>query len=625
MNELLCKLILSCTLAGPGAKPVDELTYGTVLFDYFQESYSEALVTTLVAEERGFQGDDPVRFELAKGSFAFKEQLYDLASDTFGALDPAELTDLDQQRLAFHLAREYHRRGDWGALEERLAQIDLGKSWRGKLKTHPEVEYMRADLAVSAGDFAGAQAALDRIPENNPFLAYGLFNLGVALREQDVDAAAVAFERVSELKPVDAESYDLSQRAKLALAFLATEREAQTEAAAVLEQLPAEGRYRDTALAAYGSLAMGQGEYELAARIWLTLKDQPYWTPSTAAARLGFPLSLENLASQELALAQYRRAEDTFETRLASLNRLADRAADPEWIRELLYTFSTPEIDSEEQAALMERWQAELGHTDWLEWLASETVHGLLTDWRALLDDQLWLEQVPANLAALEEVATEQRSRGQRARTLLHEDELLSNRAQLQEQLAGLNARMATLSARKPEPSWPWMQELGTDPERELLGRLEKMAAMIQTHFSQKDRKKWLARIDRLKGVVFWEQTVEHASRLQSLRRTARETAAVLADVDERVARVRSAEADFVAGIETDFLLLAQRAATVRESIAAAVQEREERLAGEIRRGMRDEMQQVQQYLLVTRIAIARTADQLAGGPVPDSVPENTP
>ena len=51
---------------------------------------------------------------------------------------------------------------------------------------------------------------------------------------------------------------------------------------------------------------MDNGDYELAARVWLTLRQQDYWTPSTAAARLGYPLTLEQLASRELALQQYR-------------------------------------------------------------------------------------------------------------------------------------------------------------------------------------------------------------------------------------------------------------------------------------------------------------------------------
>lgn len=630
MKEFLCKLILSCTLAGPGAKPVDELTYGTVLFDYFQAEHSAALVTAMVAEAQGLRGEDTVRFELAEGSFAFSDGMFDTAAATFAAIDPAELTDIDQQRLAFHLAREFHRRGDWGDLDAQLARIDLGKNWRGKIKSHPEVEYMRADLALERQDFAGAQQALAMVPEDSPFRAYGLFNLGVALKDKDTEGAAAAFTELAALDAIDEQTFDLVQRSKLALAFLANERQSQADAARVLEQLPASGRYRDTALAAYGSLAMGQGEYELAARIWMTLRDEPYWTPSTAAARLGFPISLEHLAVQDaatqdsagaaanrsptrnMALQQYRRAESTFEARLTALDSLSERARDPEWIRALLETFSTPDADEQAQADLMLRWQQELGHTDWLEWLASETVHGLLSDWRSLLSEQQWLSQVPEQLEALEQVAGEQRRRGARAKEMLYENQLLQHREQLSAQLGDLNGAIGTLSGVAPQMDWEWMLEIGTAEERRTLTRLQAMQTQVTERYTGADRQKWLERINRLKGTILWQQTTEHASRLQALRSTAGEAAQMLASVDESLERVQNAEAQFVAGVETNFVLLADRVEEAQAAVAGAVADREEQLAREIRRGMRNEMLQVRQYLLVTRIAIARTTDQLA-------------
>ncbi|MFK7914312.1 MAG: hypothetical protein AB8B93_10395 [Pseudomonadales bacterium] len=625
MKEFLCKLILSCTLAGPGAKPVDELTYGTVLFDYFQEEHSAALVTAMVADVQGLRGEDTVRFDLAEGSFAFSAGLFDTAAAAFAEIDSAELTDIDQQRLAFHLAREYHRRGAWGDLQDQLGRIDLGANWRGKVRSHPEVEYMRADLALEQQDFDTARSALALIPEDSAFRAYGLFNLGVSLKTSDTDAASAAFSELAELRAVDSQTFDLIQRSKLALAFLANEQESQADAARVLEQLPASGRYRDTALAAYGSLAMGQGEYELAARIWMTLRDEPYWTPSTAAARLGFPISLEHLASQDgsgsasqaMALQQYRRAESTFEARLTALDSLSEQARDPDWIRELLATFSTPDVAADTQADLMERWQEQLGHTDWLEWLASETVHGLLSDWRSLLSDQQWLEQVPAELGALEQVAQEQRRRGAAAKSALYEDRLVDQRQQLSGRLGGLNSAITTLTSVEPQMDWQWMQEIGTADERKTLARLQSMQALVSERYTGADRQKWLDRITRLRGTILWQQTTEHATRLQALRQTAAQAAEMLASVDQSLERVQNAESQFVAGVETDFVLLADRVDTVRDAVAAAVADREERLAQEIRRGMRNEMQQVQQYLLVTRVAIARTADQLALADLP--------
>ena len=202
MKALLCQLILSCTPPAIEAKPVDELSYGTVLYGYFQEDYQDAMLSALVAEAQDRRGEDTVRFDLALGSFAFNDGMYAYAADVFARVDPSELNDLDKMRLSFHLAREYHRRGDWTGLEAELARIDLGKNWRGKLKHHPEVEYMRAELAVHKGDFTTARSHLDLLPKREPLRAYGLYNLGVALRESDAARSLDVFSELADMPRV---------------------------------------------------------------------------------------------------------------------------------------------------------------------------------------------------------------------------------------------------------------------------------------------------------------------------------------------------------------------------------------------------------------------------------------
>ena len=428
MKAFFCELIFSCAVAAPGAMPVDELTYRNMLYSYYQQDNQQALVAALVAREQGREGDNPVRFDLARGSFAFSDGMYGYARETFDSVAEGELTDLDRMRLAFHLAREYHRRQDWAQLGPQLEKIDLGKSWLGRRKFHPEVEFMRAELAVHTGRYADAEAALARLDEEDPLRAYGLFNLGVAMREaEDLEGAERALQALAATPLEDednAELADLKERAKLALSFVARERQQPRNAEAVLGALPAESRYRDLAMAAYGGLAMETEDYELAARIWMTLQQQDYWTSSTAQARLGFPVSLEKLASQDMALLQYRAAEQSFQNRLAVLTDLNEQAADPIWVRGLLLVFSAPDRDQQRMNQIMDRWEEQLGHTDWIEWLATEATHEVLLEWRELLGMQDWLDQLPGELASFEEVAVERKRRAATARTMLHDEGL---------------------------------------------------------------------------------------------------------------------------------------------------------------------------------------------------------
>lgn len=610
--KFLCELILSCTLSVAGAKPIDELTYGTVLYEYYQQDYAAAMLATLVAEEQGYVGDNPIRFELAKGSFAFSDAMYDYARETFEGVPQEELTDIDQMRLAFHLAREYQRREDWQRLGEQLERIDLGKTWLGREKFHPEVEYMRADLAVQRSDFTAAQNALRKLKRDDPLKAYGLFNLGVAYKGSgDLPSARDVFSELAGMEADSDEAHDLVQRARLALAFIARQQDDPVEAANVLGALPADGRYRDIAMASYGGLAMDNGDYQLAARIWLTLQNQQYWTTSTATARLGFPISLENLASREMALAQYRNAEASFEARLTSLNALSRQSEDPSWVRGILNVFSAPERDAGQMSIVMQEWQEQLGHTDWLEWLSTERVHKVLLQWRELEGMDVWLGHLPETISAYEELSHEQKRRSAAARSLLVDRELLISRDRLAQRSVDIATRLRALDAQQPTPDADWMLMLANDEEAEFIGDLAEMRSMV-ARMNATDQVKWHRRLERLNGVVFWTLVVESSERIRALQRKLNENNLLLEDVDQRIARVQGAERQFVAGVETDFLNFIDRANAISDQVRTARDRREVMLAQEVKAGMQREMRQVEQYLLVTRIAIARATDQLA-------------
>jgi len=613
MKALLCGLILACGQSGPEPKAVDELTYGTVLYHYYQQDHQQALLATLVAEAQQRLGEDRLRFELAKGSFAFSDGMYGYARDVFAAVDPSALNELDRMRLAFHLAREYHRRGDWSALDAELARIDLGRTWFGRAKHHPEVEFMRAELAMERAEFPAALDALERLGRDDPLKAYGLFNLGVVQRAGgDLAGARRSFETLMGTEGRGSEAFDLRQRARLALAIIAREQHRPADAEAVLASLPGAGRYRDIALAAYAGLAADNGDHELAARIWMTLQQQDYWTSATAAAHIGFPVSLEKLASQEQALRQYQAAEARFENRLAALTTLSDQADDPLWVQGLLLAFADPEPDPRALGRQMQRWERELGHTNWLEWLATEDVQNVLTEWRELLAMNRWLEDLPGDLAAFEEITQEQQRRAALARTLLYDEELLAKREALADRIEGAAAELASLRAAAPEPSAAWLPRLATPEQRELIGELSELEETLNAHMSAPEQERWRPRLERLRGVLFWQLVDASAVRLRELDKALAANRALLAEVDERIGRVRDAEDRFVAGVGTDFLAFADRARRLQADVDAAIDSRGRALAAELKRGMDRERREVERYLLVTRIAIARATDRLA-------------
>lgn len=626
MKGFFCELLFFCAGLDPAAAPLPDLTYREVLFHHYQDDHETALVHTLVADELGRFGDDTARFRLAEGSFAFSERMFGYAEQRFEALAEDELTELERMRLAFHLSREFYRRGDWASLEGQLERIDLGRTWLGRSKHHPEVAFMRAQLALARGDFAGSEVALEAIEPRNPLYAYGLYNLGVAYRESgDNVTAADTFAQLASMKATSEDAFDLLQRARLALAYLRRDLGEATDAEALLTALPSDSRYRDQALASYAQLAMDTEDYELAARIWLTLQNQDYWTPSTASARLGFPASLEMLASSEAALTQYRAAEASFEQRLATLDELSERSTDPDWVSGLLSVFAARELDDDRLRDTVARWQSELGHTDWLEWLAAEDVHDVLLQWRDLGEMKRYLDELPRDLDVFEELADEQRRRALLARELVGADGLLNKRERLAAALTQREAEISQTRQAAIEPTLEWMQRLATDDELPLLAELDRMAEVGELALPERKKERWAYRVNRLRGTVYWTIVNDRNARLRALAKEVAEQRVVLEDIDARIARVNEAETNLVGGVVTDYSQFRDRALAISDRVDVALYDRQEMLAQQIRRGMRGEQQRLQQYLLVTRVAIARATDQLAAVPELELDPQVAP
>ena len=263
----------------------------------------------------------------------------------------------------------------------------------------------------------------------------------------------------------------------------------------------------------------------------------------------------------------------------------------------------------------MSAWREQLGRDDWLQWLASEDVHQVLLEWRELNGMAGWLGTLPVRLEALDEVAVERRRRTAVAREMIHREDLLGRRASLEVDIDEAAQRLQSLKASPATFTEAWMHQLATEQELELLQELSDLAdgaRMAQAHMAPEDQDRFVKRVRRLEGTVFWQIADQRAGRLRMLDKSLAEDRQLLADVDERIARIAGAEASFAAGVETDFLILAERTETLRSRVTSARNSREDMLAAALRRGMEQEAREVEGYLATARIAIARATDQLA-------------
>jgi len=621
IKALLCELLFACLLAAPGPRTPDELAYRQMLFAYYQNDYTGALVETLVAEARGTLGEDPTRFLLARGSLAFAEGLGRMSDQAFGSLSADSLNEIDRMRLAFHRSRAYYRDGDLVSMAAELEQIRFETGWFGRERQHPEVAFMRAEAAIGTGDFAAAEQHLAAIPEADEHLGYGLFNLAVAERAAgDTAGAHRALDRLARLPLESVAGVDLVQRGRLAWALLSGETGALLEAQELLERLPAEGRYRDQALAIYGDLAMGRGDYRLAARIWLTLLQNDGWNAGRARAEVGLPLSLEALQAPERALGAWHQAANRFEARLASLHELSALTANAGWAAGLLAAHLP--TDSKPRAEPPPGLADSFGTDAWLAWLARDDVSRLIGEWRDLHEMHAELDALPARLAALQEVKQERRRRSAQARSALADRSLEARRHALAERIERLNTAFTALAA----PGRPLDDELAhalaTPPARALLERLTTLETGLAQSAPAAESAELERRLQRLRGLVLWEIAEARSARTRELALELRAARTLLVEVDARIARLARAEADLEAGIAVDFRQFRDRSERLTRAVAAQMEHREAALAAAFRDAVQEELQRVDEYLLTARIAIARTTDRLAAAAVPE-VPES--
>jgi hypothetical protein len=480
---------------------------------------------------------------------------------------------------------------------------------------------MRAEAALAAGDFATAERYLGMLESDQDHLGYGLYNLAVAQRAAGEPAAAHAtLERLADLPLASQPGRDLIQRGRLAYAVTTGEIADPLDAQAVLARLPAAGRYRDRALAAYGKLAMNRADYALAARIWLTLQEGDNWGEGRAVAELGLPTALEALGVPDQALTAWHRAADRFEARLTTLQNLQARTlrattASPAWTGELLRAHlpERPAGDGLLPPGIAETFGTEA----WLAWLAREDVNQLISEWRDLARMQDWLDTLPEQLAALEQVKQERHRRSAAARSRLAEQALDERRLELLARIDTLGFEIAELAdpTRPLDPAT--LAALANVDEQALLARIDVLHRNLANGAASAEHDPLAARVARLHGVVLWRVAEARSTRARSLTRELTAKRGQLAGIEARIARLERAEAELQAGVGTDFQLLAERAADLANTVTIQLDEREAAIAAALERAIEDEVQRLGEYLLAARVAIARTTDQLAATGTP--------
>lgn len=406
-NATSCDWLLGCPIAAAVAIATD-LQYRSVLYPAFQDQHEQALVESMSL--LALAGEDSIarrHLQLAQLNAASALGMHDVVDEVAARLDAEQTEPRLHIRLAFLHARDCHARQAWACLKDSLQQFDEARRELHDAAAVPasidaEVSFMRAELATAEGDFDRAHYIIStELSPKDSFRAYALFNLGVKLRTAGVpNRAERVFTYLTSMPVYTDDALDLKTRARIALSTINLQRTQSASAEATLRDAPAEGRYHEQFMASFGTRAMEHGDYELAARIWLTLANEAPWSSAGKTAQVAYPMCLEHIADPNVALTQYRDAEARFEQRLVDLGVLATRTQDHAWDARLLDALARPAETNVSDPTLSE-WRARIGHDDWLYWFNADSTQAQLLQLRDLERISAALaDPVPAPFAA---------------------------------------------------------------------------------------------------------------------------------------------------------------------------------------------------------------------------------
>ncbi len=395
----LCDWLFGCLVPASVATPAD-LVYRSVLYPLYQDDNERTLVLAMAVSARptDYQPDAAERLQLAQVASAFAIGARSIALEASDVLKGESPGPQEKIRLAFLSARDSYRRQEWAGLDTALATIARTRKVLPATPAIPssvdaEIAFMRAELATVRGDFDRAQYIISsEIPPQDSLRAYALFNLGVVLHTSGIaNRAERVFTRLVSMPVYTQDALDIKERARVALSVVNLQRTQSASAEAVLRDAPARGRYHDQFMVSSAARAMEHADYELAARIWLTLVNEAPWSTAGKTAQVAYPMCLEHIAAPNVVLAQYRDAQAKFERRLADLTELTRRTGDPVWIKSLLRSLEKPPHAALSHDPTVAEWRGRLGHDDWLTWFNADATQAQFRELAELERMSSWL------------------------------------------------------------------------------------------------------------------------------------------------------------------------------------------------------------------------------------------
>jgi tetratricopeptide (TPR) repeat protein len=610
LGALVAVFVLPTSASAKNVKPdpdglqpqdVKDLSYGDVLFYFYQDDYFDSITRLLAAQQLNRLPNTQGEAELLLGGLYLSLGEHVEAGKIFERLLAGNTSENVRNKAWFYLGKVWYQRGYLDESERALKQV----SERIQPRISAERYMLLAQIMLREQRYDDAIATLSAWHGPPDWTAYAEFNLGVALvRKGRLPEAVSHLDQVGRMETASQELLALRDKANLALGFAYLQAERAADARPILQRVRLDGPYSSKALLGVGWADSAVGEFKRALVPWLALRKRNLLDSAVQESYLTVPYAYNQLGASGQAAEFYNSAIESFDAESKRIDDSIEQIRSGNLLDRLL--------DDDKKSTLTWYWQLktlpDAPESRYLyQLLASNEFQEGLKNYRELnfmsrnLDD--WREDLSAfdnMLDTRQEAYSEQVPKADAVMAATDLDALTQKRVDFESRINQIEKSNDVAA-------------LGTPEEQQNWTRLKHIDDYLAMHPDDPELADMRDRLRLLKGVMYWRLSESFKARVWNERRSVKELEASLVDTQKRAVQVKQARLGMPSnngGFATRVTAVRARMDQVQQRLAALSLRQNRYLQTLAIRELQTQKQRIEIYQVQARYELAAIYDK---------------
>ncbi|UTW46093.1 hypothetical protein KFE80_04135 [bacterium SCSIO 12696] len=575
---------------------VQDLRYGTALYQYFQNNYQAALTELLIAEERGGIQNHGDAGELMRGGLNLALDMEPQATEVFERLISSDTPESVRNAAWFYLGKLRYQQGHWQGADSSLQRVqgDLPKAMADELQS------LAINIALKQQNYVQAEQMFGQQTELTPWLPYIYYNLGTAhIRDGNRELGVGYLDALTGLELEEEEHRALKDKALAASGYTLMLAEDYQGAMNRFIQVRLHSPLIQRALLGYGWSAMELQQYPMALSAWQKLGEHSSFDASVQEALLAIPHVYEKLESPGQALEAYLDAENSYTDQLAEVEQMAVSLTR----EDLLAALELSASDDDELAST--------NNLDRLaDFLSLQPLQNRAGDLQRLLGMREQLQQWQQKLDIFQHLLEQrQQARGDKLQSI----EQRQFAAQLEQMMAQGDQRTADLQriidSRDPmalvdgDTADLWQRVVRAERHLARLKAAGELSDVEQTEYQEMLR--------RSRGLLYWQASEQFPDNLWQQQKSLKQFQTQLLEAVENYRHLQDVieQAPDIAPYQARLDALQQRLLGREQAVAGALDKAEGEFRAVVVAELQRQRQRLRYYQSQARLALARLYD----------------